>query len=136
MTQPDQDAASVAQPMQSRWHQSFASAVKSLGIATVGCTKAITSNIVDSIAAVVEALTKLISVFDAGRANLAIDIIALVSWAGMAYFFYESMMKIAAKEFYISTVVGFFAVLIFVGWCLSTCYLKFGRIKGGEAPKA
>ena len=135
MTQPDPDAASFAQPIEPRWHQSFALAVKSIGIAAVGCTKAITSNIVDSIAIVIEALTKLISAFDAGRANFAIDIIALASWAGMIYLFHESMLKVAAIEFYVSAIAGFFILLLLVGWCLSTCYLKFGQIKDSEAPK-
>lgn len=136
MTQPEGGSPPPVLPqaslIQPRWHESFASSIKSLGIAVVGSTKAITGSVVDSVSALVTASTGFISAVDAGRANFLIDAIAFAFWGGFIYLTYEVMLKTAPLEFFISCIAGFLITLVFAGWCLNTCYLKKGLIKGDE----
>ncbi|WP_159165939.1 MULTISPECIES: hypothetical protein [Aeromonas] len=137
MTKPEGGSPSPVMPqtspLQPRWHESFATSIKSLGVAVVGSTKAITGSVVDSVSALVTALTGFISAVDAGRANFLIDVIAFSFWGGFIYLTYETMMKISPVEFLVSCGVGFFITLAFTGWCLNTCYLKNGLIKGRDS---
>ncbi|MFQ1786648.1 hypothetical protein ACK39B_08615 [Aeromonas veronii] len=116
------------------WHQSLALAVRSFSIGCVNVTKSLTSNIFDSIAEIIKAATGLLHAFDAGRANLLIDFCGFLAWFYLTYLAHQSIFKSSPELFFLGAGGGLIFVFGFAGWCLNTCYLKYGRLKADKAP--